>query len=198
MSEATIPSERSGLPHDLIEKIENSRTTLLWIGIALVVVGILAMLFPVFTTVTATLMIGWVLILAGLVSFFGALSIEGTGPFFGELLLALLKLALGVYLLRHPGVGIVIITLVLAVMFMIDGAVRIGFAIEMRRRGGWFWMILSALVSIAAGLLIATGLPETSLFVLGLLVGINFLGTGISLIMLSRQSPVRTIEAMAR
>lgn len=198
MSEATIPSERSGLPHDLIDKIENSRTTLLWIGIALAVVGILAILFPVFTTVTATLMIGWVLILAGLVSFFGALSIEGTGPFFGELLLALLKLALGVYLLRHPGVGIVIITLVLAVMFMIDGAVRIGFAIEMRRRGGWFWMILSALVSIAAGLLIATGLPETSLFVLGLLVGINFLGTGISLIMLSRQSPARTIEAMAR
>jgi uncharacterized membrane protein HdeD (DUF308 family) len=198
MSEATIPSERSGLPHDLIEKIENSRTTLLWIGIALVVVGILAILFPVFTTVTATLMIGWVLILAGLVSFFGALSIEGTGPFFGELLLSLLKLALGVYLLRHPGVGIVIITLVLAVMFMIDGAVRIGFAIEMRRRGGWFWMILSALVSIVAGLLIATGLPESSLFVLGLLVGINFLGTGISLIMLSRQSPARTLEAMSR
>ena len=193
MSEATIPSERTGIPHDLIEKIENNRTTLMWIGIGMVLVGVLAILFPVFTTVAVTFMIGWVLILAGLVTFFGAFSLEGTGPFFGELLLALLKLALGVYLLRHPGVGIVVITLVLAAVFMVDGAVKLGFAIEMRKRGGWFWVVLSALVSIAAGLLIASGLPETSLFVLGLLVGINFLGTGISFIMLSRQPPARII-----
>ncbi len=189
MSEATIPSVSS---HDLVEKIESSRTALMWIGVAMVLVGILALLFPVVTTVAATYMIGWVLIFAGLVTLLGAFSVQGTGPFFGELLLALLKLGLGVYLLRHPGVSIIFITLVLAAVFMVDGAVKLGFAIEMRQRGGWFWMVLSALVSIAAGLLIAAGLPETSLFVLGLLVGINFLGTGISLIMLSR-SPAPAI-----
>jgi len=189
MSEATIPSVSS---HDLVEKIESSRTAFMWIGVAMVLVGILALLFPVVTTVAATYMIGWVLIFAGLVTLLGAFSVQGTGPFFGELLLALLKLGLGVYLLRHPGVSIIFITLVLAAVFMVDGAVKLGFAIEMRQRGGWFWMVLSALVSIAAGLLIAAGLPETSLLVLGLLVGINFLGTGISLIMLSR-SPAPAI-----
>jgi uncharacterized membrane protein HdeD (DUF308 family) len=52
---------------------------------------------------------------------------------------------------------------------------------------------MSAIVSVAVGLLIAAGLPGTSLFALGLLVGVNFLSTGIALIMLSnRLSPAST------
>lgn len=58
-------------------------------------------------------------------------------------------------------------------------------------------MVLAGLVSIAAGLLIAAGLPESSLVVLGLLVGINFLGTGISFIMLSR-TPAPSAQPVAR
>lgn len=189
MSDATIPVTDQQLSHDLHEKIAARKTELFWIGIAMALVGILALLFPVFTTVTVTLMIGWVLILAGLVTFLGAFSVHGTGPFFGELLLGLLKLGLGVYILRHPGLAVVVITLMLAAIFMIDGAVKLGFSFEMRQRGGWFWMLLSALVSIAVGLLIAAGLPETSLFMLGLLVGINFLASGIAFIMLPQSRP---------
>ncbi|MCL4764604.1 MAG: HdeD family acid-resistance protein [Hyphomicrobiaceae bacterium] len=200
MSEATIPAAGRQMPHDLAERIASKRTEIFWIGVAMVIVGILALLFPVFTTFTVELMIGWVLVLAGLVTAYGAFSVEGTGPFFGELLLGLLKLGLGVYLLTHPGVGMIAITLLLATVFMVDGAVQLRFAFDMGRRGGWFWVLLSGLVSIAAGLLIAAGLPETSLFIMGLLVGINFLSTGIAFIVLSQQSvpgragaePVRT------
>ena len=61
-------------------------------------------------------------------------------------------------------------------------------------------MLLSGVVSIAVGLLIASGLPETSLFVLGLLVGVNFLSTGIAFIMLSQtvRREVETRMAAAR
>jgi uncharacterized membrane protein HdeD (DUF308 family) len=54
---------------------------------------------------------------------------------------------------------------------------------------GWVWVLGSALVSVAAGLLIAAGLPATSMFAIGMLVGINFLSTGLANIMLSRLLP---------
>ena len=116
---------------------------------------------------TVEIFIGWVLLIAGVATVYGAFSVEGTGPFFGQLLLGLLKLALGIYLITHPGVGMVALTLLLAAVFMVDGAVQFAFAFDLRPKEGWGWMLLSAIVSVAVGLLIAAGLPGTSLIALG-------------------------------
>ena len=186
MADTTRPTIASQLPEDIVEKIAEKRHQLLWAGIGLTLVGILALLFPVLTTLTVELMFGWVVVFAGLLTIYGAFSVEGTGPFFGELLLGLLKLGLGIYLLTHPGLGMLVLTLLLAAVFMVDGAVQIRWAFDMKRSESWVWMLLSGIVSIIAGLLIASGLPETKLFVLGLLVGVNFLSTGIAFIMLSQ------------
>ncbi len=200
MTDTSRPTISAQFPEDMVEKIASKRTRFFWAGVGLTIAGILALLFPVFTTLTVELMFGWVLVLAGLVTIFGAFQVEGTGSFFGELLLGLLKLGLGVYLLTHPGVGILALTMLLAAVFLVDGAVQLRFAFDMKRSGSWVWMLLSGVVSIAVGLLIASGLPETSLFVLGLLVGVNFLSTGIAFIMLSQtvRREVETRMAAAR
>ncbi|MFA5950602.1 MAG: HdeD family acid-resistance protein [Hyphomicrobium sp.] len=174
------------LRQDFYERLGHAKTQLFWAGVALAVAGILALIFPVITSLTVELLVGWVLILAGAARTYSAFSIEGTGQFFGQLLLGLLKLGLGVYLITHPGVGIVALTLLLAAVFMVDGAVQIGMAFDVRPRDGWLWLLFSGIISIAAGLLIAAGMPGTSLYIIGLLVGINFLAGGIALIMLSR------------
>ncbi len=132
-------------------------------------------------------MVGWLLIFAGAVTIYDAFTVESTGPFFGELLLGLLKLALGVFLVRHPNVGMVALTLLLAAVFMIDGAVQVAFALELRPRDGWVWILVAGLIAIGAGLLIAAELPSTSHFALGILLGITFLSTGIARILLSRR-----------
>lgn len=186
MTDASAPASNQ---HDLAHRVENRRTEFFWLGIAMCVIGILAILFPVITTLTVEIMIGWLLLLAGIVSLGSSFSVEGTGAFFGTLLLSLLNIGLGLYFVTHPAVGMVVLTMVLAALFLVEGAVQLTFSFEMRRRGGWFWMLLSGLVSIAAGLLIAAGLPGTSLFALGLLVGIAFLSTGIAFI-LAPQQPV--------
>ncbi len=72
---------------------------------------------------------------------------------------------------------------------MVDGAVQLGLALDVRPKQGWIWVLISGLISLGAALLIAAGLPGTSLFALGILVGINFLGTGLASIMLSRSLP---------
>jgi uncharacterized membrane protein HdeD (DUF308 family) len=173
------------LRQDLFERLSAKKDAIYWTGVGLSVAGVLALLFPVITSFTVEIFIGWVLVIAGAATIYGAFSVEGTGPFFGQLLLGLLKLALGVYLLMHPGVGMFALTLLLVAVFMVDGAVQFSFAFDLRPKEGWGWMLLSAIVSVAVGLLIAAGLPGTSLIALGILVGVNFLSTGIALIMLS-------------
>jgi uncharacterized membrane protein HdeD (DUF308 family) len=152
-----------------------------------------ALVFPVAATFTVAVMIGWLLVLSGAVTIWDAFTIEGTGPFFGELLIGLLKLALGVYLFRHTDVSIVALTLLLAAVFMIDGAVQVVLAFELRPMDGWIWMLLAGLVAIGVGLLIAAEIPRFSLVAIGIYIGISFLSTGIARIMISRR-----LSALAR
>jgi uncharacterized membrane protein HdeD (DUF308 family) len=163
------------LGQDLFERLAQRNDQLFWGGVAMAVVGVLALLFPVVATVAIAVMVGWILIFAGAATIYGAFTIEGTGPFFGELLIGLLKLALGVYLLRHPDVGMLALTLLLAAVFMIDGAAQVALSLELRPLDGWVWMLLAGLISIGAGLLIAAELFSTSLVAIGVLLGVSFL-----------------------
>ena len=173
----------------LFVRLAGSRKQILWTGIAMAAVGVLAIMFPVISTLSVEIMVGWLLLLAGVVTIFGAFHIHGTGPFFGQLLMGLLNAALGIYLLAHPAVGMVALTLILAVLFMVDGAWQIGFGLEVRPGHGWGWVVFSGVIGVATGLVIAAGLPGASLFVIGLLVGLNFLTTGLALTLLARSLP---------
>jgi len=189
MSDVSAPAPGQRLSGELARRIGERRREFFWIGIAISVIGVLALFFPVVATLTVELMIGWLLVLVGLVTLFSSFHVEGTGAFFGTLLLALLDIGVGLYLITHPGIGILTLTLLLAALFLVEGAVQLSFAFEMRDRQGWIWILLSGLVSIAVGLLIAGGMPGTSLFALGLVVGINFLSTGLAFIVLSQSLP---------
>ncbi len=88
---------------------------------------------------------------------------------------------------------VVALTLLLAAVFIIDGAVQIAMAFELRPFDGWVWMLLAGLISIGVGLLIAAELPTFSLVAVGIYIGISFLSTGIARIAISRR-----LSALAR
>ena len=183
--------------HELIpglrDVLARKNDHLFWGGVAMALVGLLALVFPVATTFVIARVVGWLLVFAGLVTIWDAFTVEGTGAFFGELLIGLLKLTLGIYLLRHPDVSVIALTLLLAAVFVIDGAVQMAMAFELRPLDGWVWMLLAGLVSIVVGLLIAAELPRFSLVAVGIYFGISFLMTGIARIMISRR-----LSAVAR
>jgi len=181
-----MPETQDVIPR-VREVLARKNDQLFWGGVALALVGLLALLFPVVSTFVIARVVGWLLVFSGLVTIWDAFTVEGTGAFFGELLVGLLKLALGVYLLRHPDVSIVVLTLLLAAVFMIDGAVQVAMAFELRPLDEWVWMLLAGLISIGVGLLIAAELPRFSLVAVGIYIGISFLSTGIARIMISRR-----------
>lgn len=172
-----------GLFHD---RLRSSSNRLFWLGAAMVVLGVAAIIFPMISTLVATLLVGWVLLLSGGFMFVGSFSIHGTGPFFGALLLSLLSLAAGVFLLFNPLAGAVGLTLMVGAIFVIQGAFEISFAFETRPHAGWPVMLGSGLISLAMGILIAAGWPAISVILLGILLGVNFISTGFGYIFLSR------------
>lgn len=171
---------------DFKQAVKESKSTLLWVGILLVIVGIIAIFFPFAATVTANYMVGFLFVFYGALGVWHSFSIKGTGPFFGALLMGLLPVVAGVFLVSNPTAGILILTITVGIVFIFEAAYQVFAAFEYRPAKGWGWMLVSAIISIAAGLLVVSKLPRTSMFVIGLLMGINFLSTGISMIMLSR------------
>ena len=172
-----------GIFHD---RLRASALQLLWLGIFFVVLGVAAIAFPVISTLTATLFVGWALLFAGVAVFVGSFWIHGTGPFFGTNLAGLLSAAAGVFLVFNPLAGAVALTLILAVLFLFQGASELVFALHIRPYGGWVAVLVSAIASIALAVIIISGWQGVSLIVLGLLLGINFITSGAGYIFAAR------------
>lgn len=152
----------------------------------MVLLGVAAVVFPVFSTLAATLFVGWMLLISGIALFMSSFWIHGTGPFFAANLVGLLFAAAGVFLAFNPLAGAVTLTLILGIMFIFQGAAELVFSLEARPAPGWVGMLLSGIASIALAIIIAAGWPGISLIALGLLLGINFISTGLGYILLSR------------
>lgn len=167
-------------------KLRTASSWLFWLGLIMVALGLAAIAFPIFSTLAATVLAGWVLVVSGAAIFVGSFSIHGTGPFFGTNLFGLLCTGAGVFLLFNPLAGAVALTLIVGVIFMFQGAAELVFALEMRPLSGWVGMLLSGIASIAIAIIIVAGWPGISLIVLGILLGINFLTTGLGYIFASR------------
>jgi uncharacterized membrane protein HdeD (DUF308 family) len=153
-----------------------------WIGLAMVVLGIAALVFPLISTMGVALLVGWVLLISGVINMVNAFSIEGTGPFFGALLFGLLSIAAGIYLLSHPLGGAAALTITVGLIFMFQGAYEIVLAFEARPLKGWGGLLFSGFASIVLAVLIMAGWPAVSAVTLGILLGVNSISMGIGYI----------------
>ena len=164
----------------LHQEVQKGTSQLMWLGAALVIVGVVALVYPMVSTLVATLFVGWLLIITGVMSLLVAFSIHRAGPFFAALLFSLLSIAAGAFIVARPALGELAITISLGALFMVQGAFEIALAFTVRPARAWVWMLLSAIASIALSIIILSGLPQLSLIVLGVLIGINLISSGIA------------------
>ena len=153
-------------------------------GIILVILGILAIIIPPLATIGITIFLGWLFLIsgiAGLITTFGARHAPG---FWWSLLSAILGIAAGLVLLAWPVSGAISLTFLLIAFFIIEGVLSIMYAIEHKREltGQWGWMLFSGIIDLILAAIIFAGLPGTAAWALGLLVGINMLFGGSSMI----------------
>lgn len=165
--------------------VTEHRTWFTVLGIALVVLGVVAIAFPFVTTIAAKIFLGWLFLIGGFVQVVHAFSTQRWSEFFLDLLLGLLYILAGAWLAFLPLTGIITLTIFLAAFFIAEGLLEIVMALRLSPRTGWVWPLISGIVAIAVGVLILTGLPSTATWAIGLLVGINLLASGLSYIFLA-------------
>ena len=111
-------------------------------------------------------------------------------PGFTALLLTtLIYLVVGILLLAYPVQGIITLTVLLTIYFLLEGIAKIGWGIELHPVTGSGWLIVSGIISLILAAIIIAGWPGTAFWVLGLLVGINMLFFGSSLLALVWSAP---------
>ena len=107
-----------------------------------------------------------------------AFSTRSWSEFLLDLLVGLLYALVGAWLAFFPLTGILTLTVLLAITFVLQGGAQIGMSFRMRPHSGWFWMLLAGIIAILAGAMIVAGLPSTATWAVGILVGVNLLTSG--------------------
>lgn len=153
-------------------------------GVVLLVLGATAIVIPPLATLAATLVLGWLFLVSGVVGLFTTFWMRQAPGFWWSLVSAALGVLVGLLLLARPVSGAYSLTLVLIAFFVIEGVASIMFALDHKRElsGRWGWMLASGVIDLALALMILAGLPSTAAWALGLLVGINMVFGGTALI----------------
>lgn len=153
-------------------------------GIILLILGLIAIVLPPIATLAVELLLGWLLLISGIVGLIYTFTARGAPGFGWSLLSAAVGIVTGAVLLWRPLNGAISLTLVLTAFLSIEGLASIFYAFDHRRElsGRWSMMLLSGLIDIVLAGIIFAGLPGTAAWAIGLLVGINLIFGGSALI----------------
>jgi uncharacterized membrane protein HdeD (DUF308 family) len=153
-------------------------------GAVLVILGLGAIIVPPLASLAVTIFLGWMFLISGVVGLaltFWARELPG---FWWSLISAVLAIAAGIILLAQPVQGTLTLTIVMGAYFLAEGVTTIMYALEHRREMSerWSWLLVAGIMDLLIALIIIVSLPGSALWVLGLLVGVNLVFGGASLI----------------
>lgn len=179
------------LPHDITDLQTKLTTTVrahwkafLFEGILLVVLGFAAMVVPVMASLAVTVFLGWMFLISGVAGLAMTFWARRSPGMWWSLISGLLGIAAGIVLLAKPAQGMLTLTFVVGAYFLAEGVASIMYALQHRKElsARWSWMLFSGLMDILIAFMIISGLPGSAEWALGLLVGINLIIGGSSLI----------------
>jgi uncharacterized membrane protein HdeD (DUF308 family) len=153
-------------------------------GIVLVILGLAAIALPPIAGLATTIVLGWLFLIGGITGLVATFGQRNAPGFAWALLSAIVALLAGAVLLWNPVAGVATLTYVLIAFFLVDGVLIIIMAFEHRRElsDRWQWMMIGGIMDLILAVIIIDGLPGTLAWALGLLVGIDLVFGGVSLI----------------
>ncbi len=152
-------------------------------GAIAIIGGFLALANPLAATLTAEVLAGWFFIAIGILELVSAFRRETWGGTIFTAILGLVYIFAGVSLLGNPLAGIVSLTVVVAIMFLVGGIARIAMGFSLG--AGQFWLlIVSGIISLILAFMIFSNFPVSAVATLGILLGVELLASGVSLVAL--------------
>jgi uncharacterized membrane protein HdeD (DUF308 family) len=170
---------------DVSTDIRKEINTSLWIGVLLIILGIVASALPFFSTIFAETWIAGILVSAGAAKLVYAFQSRDEGGFIWKLLLGILYIATGVMLLVDPIRGALTLTLLLGTFLLTEGVFELILAFRLRGQPNWTSALVNGIITLLLGAMIWFQWPFNAPWLIGTLVGVSVLFTGISRVMLS-------------
>jgi uncharacterized membrane protein HdeD (DUF308 family) len=169
-------------PSDMVRQV--SALSILW-GVLLILLGMMAIASPLIAAVAVNVVIAWLLVVAGVVHLIVAFHTREAGPMVWRLLVGAAYICFGVYLIARPSVGVASLTLVVAILFLMEGIFDIALFFNVRSIGGAGWILFDGIISVLLGLMIYLQWPSSSNWAIGTLVGASLIVSGVTRVMLA-------------
>jgi uncharacterized membrane protein HdeD (DUF308 family) len=168
-----------------VETVRSASTvSILW-GVLLIVFGMVAIGSPLVAALAVSVVVGWLVILAGIVHVMLGFRAHGAGSMIWKLLVGIAYLCFGGYLIVHPLLGVASLTLLLASLFLIEGILNIVLYVKTRPVHGSSWMLIDGIITLLLGVMIYMQWPSSSAWAIGTLVGVSMIFSGVARVMMS-------------
>jgi len=180
----TLPDGLNQLQSKMRAAVRDHWKAFLFEGILLAILGLAAMIVPPLASLAVTIFLGWMFLVSGVAGLVVTVWARAMPGFWWSLISAALAVLAGGVLLARPMQGVLTLTIIIGIYFVAEGVATIMYALEHRRElsGRWSWLLVAGLMDILIAFFIIAGLPGSAGWAIGLLVGINLLFGGATLI----------------
>lgn len=179
-SHLSLDEASEAMRHALQETVrKNSFLFLVQAGL-MIFAGLVALIYPLLSSVALAVLLGWLLILMGgaqLISLIGSTRVP---HFWLQLLSAALAVLVGFLFVTNPGAAVETLALLMIIFFMIEGMSKIVFSLSVRPLKNWGWVLLSGIVGVLISLFLLSS-PALSIVLFGILIGVQLVSEGIAI-----------------
>lgn len=144
--------------------------------------GIFALFNPIAATLTAVTLAAWLFIITGVMMIVAAFGDMSIGSRIWTGILGVLGILIGIWILGNPAAGTLALTWTIAILFLAEGIVKLVLAFNTRGTGFFWILLLSGVVSVLLGGMILSRFPASALTIPGILLAVELISTGISLL----------------
>jgi uncharacterized membrane protein HdeD (DUF308 family) len=164
------------------------------LGIALLVIGLAAIVSPIAFGEGLVWVIGVLFIIGGCFQAYQGFRSGGSNDTVFNILMGFLTIFVGIAIAGHTLFTLSVLTVLIGIVFLVEGVWKIVVAFSARQADGWVVLLVSGILSLVLALLILRGWPDSSMYVVGILIGINLLFTGVAMIALG--STLKKVKAV--
>ena len=166
-------------------------------AVVMIVLGLLAVILPYATGIAISVVVAWLVVLSGVAYVAFAFSSLSAGSFIWRMLIGVIYILGGGYLAFHPGIALASLTVVLAVMFVLESVLEMTSFFMFRPLPGTGWLLFDALATLLLAGLILYPWPASSFWAIGIILGVNLVFSGVTVMMyaLAARQAIKVLHA---
>src|SRR5215468_5980049 len=176
------------MEESLTADVHRATTWSIVLSVLIMLAGLVAIAVPGLAGVTVTMIVGWLLIFAGIAHFVFAWSAGRAGMVVWEILLGVVYAFIGYYVLAHPVAGLAGLTVAIGIYLVIEGILELAASFQLRPLPGSGWLLFDGVVTLLLAAMIWSTWPSSAAWVVGVLVGVSMFFSGLTRLMLTLQA----------